>query len=258
MRSRLVLGVAALATLAASSHAVQASVIYSYTAPLLFSNEPGGNNSTLTIEFTTAVPLAPSTVYTALPGDTLSSTFTVSGSAYTLGINFFTLPIQYFGVNTDSAGTIAAWDIFAELNGLLGIPPTATGRDIQAYTINSLSTAVPLPGSQTQRLAYEQAAVTDFYASCVGVPGCTLAGNGQPYVNRFDADTPNPDSLGSWTVTTDVPEPSTWAMMIVGFLGLGFMAYRRKNQRALWLVSEPPDEGMKAYGPAPLSLGEAI
>jgi PEP-CTERM motif len=26
-----------------------------------------------------------------------------------------------------------------------------------------------------------------------------------------------------------VPEPSTWAMMILGFCGVGFMAYRRKN-----------------------------
>ena len=26
-----------------------------------------------------------------------------------------------------------------------------------------------------------------------------------------------------------VPEPSTWAMMILGFLGLGWLAYRRKN-----------------------------
>jgi hypothetical protein len=26
-----------------------------------------------------------------------------------------------------------------------------------------------------------------------------------------------------------VPEPSTWAMMILGFSGIGFMAYRRKN-----------------------------
>jgi hypothetical protein len=30
-----------------------------------------------------------------------------------------------------------------------------------------------------------------------------------------------------------VPEPSTWTMMIVGFCGLGFMAYRRKNNMAL-------------------------
>jgi PEP-CTERM motif-containing protein len=29
-----------------------------------------------------------------------------------------------------------------------------------------------------------------------------------------------------------VPEPSTWAMMILGFVGVGFMAYRRRNQAA--------------------------
>jgi hypothetical protein len=29
-----------------------------------------------------------------------------------------------------------------------------------------------------------------------------------------------------------VPEPSTWAMMILGFAGVGFMAYRRKRQGA--------------------------
>ena len=33
-----------------------------------------------------------------------------------------------------------------------------------------------------------------------------------------------------------VPEPSTWAMMILGFAGVGFMAYRRKSQGALRLV----------------------
>jgi hypothetical protein len=31
------------------------------------------------------------------------------------------------------------------------------------------------------------------------------------------------------SVTTAVPEPSTWAMMILGFFGVGFMAYRRKQ-----------------------------
>jgi hypothetical protein len=30
-----------------------------------------------------------------------------------------------------------------------------------------------------------------------------------------------------------VPEPSTWAMMILGFAGIGYMAYRRKNKSAL-------------------------
>jgi PEP-CTERM motif len=34
-------------------------------------------------------------------------------------------------------------------------------------------------------------------------------------------------------VTSGVPEPSTWAMMILGFAGIGFMTYRRKNKMAL-------------------------
>jgi hypothetical protein len=34
-------------------------------------------------------------------------------------------------------------------------------------------------------------------------------------------------------VTATVPEPPTWAMMILGFAGVGFMAYRRKSKPAL-------------------------
>jgi PEP-CTERM motif-containing protein len=34
------------------------------------------------------------------------------------------------------------------------------------------------------------------------------------------------------TAVSGVPEPSTWAMLILGFTGLGFMAYRRKIQGA--------------------------
>jgi hypothetical protein len=35
------------------------------------------------------------------------------------------------------------------------------------------------------------------------------------------------------TLTDGVPEPSTWAMMILGFAGVGFVAYRRKSKPAL-------------------------
>jgi hypothetical protein len=35
-------------------------------------------------------------------------------------------------------------------------------------------------------------------------------------------------SLTGATVSA-VPEPSTWAMMILGFFGIGFIAYRRKS-----------------------------
>ena len=40
------------------------------------------------------------------------------------------------------------------------------------------------------------------------------------------------NNLGEGTISA-VPEPATWAMMILGFASLGFMSYRRKTKLAL-------------------------
>jgi hypothetical protein len=44
-------------------------------------------------------------------------------------------------------------------------------------------------------------------------------------INNFRTDTFNFNDTVN--VTDPVPEPSTWAMMLLGFVGLGFAAYRR-------------------------------
>jgi hypothetical protein len=51
------------------------------------------------------------------------------------------------------------------------------------------------------------------------------AGPGSQIAFSFNNSTALPSGSGP-----DVPEPSTWAMMLLGFLGVGFMAYRRKSQ----------------------------
>lgn len=51
---------------------------------------------------------------------------------------------------------------------------------------------------------------------------------------------PNVNSYGGYILLDNttvngvsaVPEPSTWAMLVLGFAGIGFMAYRRKNKAA--------------------------
>jgi hypothetical protein len=48
----------------------------------------------------------------------------------------------------------------------------------------------------------------------------------------FFADRFNVQSELQFAISA-VPEPSTWAMMILGFAGVGFMAFRRKNKTAL-------------------------
>ena len=50
-----------------------------------------------------------------------------------------------------------------------------------------------------------------------------------PDDNRHGRWMSNMDSI---TVLQAVPEPSTWAMMMLGFAGLGFLAYRRSSKAA--------------------------
>jgi len=57
-------------------------------------------------------------------------------------------------------------------------------------------------------------------------------GNGGNPNTLYFTDGVNGESNGLFGSITAVPEPSTWAMMIVGFAGVGFMAYRRRNQTA--------------------------
>ena len=51
------------------------------------------------------------------------------------------------------------------------------------------------------------------------------------YWDSYYGDNSGTQQLSVSTVSA-VPEPSTWAMMILGFAGLGFLAYRRNNQAA--------------------------
>jgi len=48
------------------------------------------------------------------------------------------------------------------------------------------------------------------------------------YINDLGVNSKGVNNISG--VMNAVPEPSTWAMMILGFMGVGFMAYRRKNQ----------------------------
>jgi hypothetical protein len=47
----------------------------------------------------------------------------------------------------------------------------------------------------------------------------------------YQVESTNTNGAADFTLTAAVPEPSTWAMMILGFCGVGFMAYRRKQNR---------------------------
>src|SRR6266852_6309412 len=56
---------------------------------------------------------------------------------------------------------------------------------------------------------------------------------GQSYFVNVYFDTPAPTSFSGSFITAAVPEVSTWAMMILGFAGLGFMTYRRRKSATI-------------------------
>jgi PEP-CTERM motif-containing protein len=62
------------------------------------------------------------------------------------------------------------------------------------------------------------------------IDGRVIGGSNQDFqlVSGFELNAPpNPSMTGS------IPEPSTWAMMLLGFAGIGFLAYRRSSKPAL-------------------------
>jgi len=41
---------------------------------------------------------------------------------------------------------------------------------------------------------------------------------------------------GTVTTTAAAPEPSTWAMMVLGFIGLGYAAFRQRKTKISMLA----------------------
>jgi hypothetical protein len=63
----------------------------------------------------------------------------------------------------------------------------------------------------------------------------SVDGSGET-ITKVEVSTANADGfqqlkqMGFGYAVAAVPEPSTWAMMVLGFAGVGFMAYRRRSQ----------------------------
>ena len=105
-----------------------------------------------------------------------------------------------------------------------GVPGYAEGLAIQfATTDQSLEFLIP----------------ASYFTS--GIPGLTfpLVAPGDPIVLALSQSfgysvaggaTYGESRLGEIHIGSAVPEPSTWAMMLIGFAGLGFMAYRRTRK----------------------------
>jgi hypothetical protein len=129
--------------------------------------------------------------------------------------------INAFGDISMSASGFA-YASFFQISGFYN----ASG-DVSASVTHDDGFSISVDGSSVFSSPAPTSAITNNFNLTGGTHSFVIdyvAANGSPSVFNFNA----PDV----TFTTAVPEASTWAMMILGFLGVGFIAYRRKGTEA--------------------------
>jgi hypothetical protein len=78
----------------------------------------------------------------------------------------------------------------------------------------------------------------DYFAPGIYTPSYSFVGTYSETANAgYFVPSPESLSLGgnfaAFSIAPSVPEPSTWAMLLLGFAGVGFMAYRQKNNHKM-------------------------
>jgi hypothetical protein len=165
----------------------------------------------------------------AAPAGAATMTFdwTLAGPATNLG--GFGLPGSGSGTFTVTTG--AKGDLITEMTGEIGgnavslLSPGTSGSDNLLFPIGtSFKGGVSVLDLDTSGIAVSTA-LGDFHIFGDGSPFSigTVSGN-----DIFETG-PNGFGVGTLAVAAAVPEPSTWAMIILGFAGIGFMAYRRRQ-----------------------------
>jgi hypothetical protein len=125
-----------------------------------------------------------------------------------------------------SAGASAYWANYSNPNADYNINTNAfTPGNTYTVTVKVVSGVFSLyiDGSSTASTSYDYPGLTSFEVGLYDNQPNTTSGSGFGPAQTF--------SNFSVTGTTAVPEPTTWAMMLLGFAGLGFSGYRASRKR---------------------------
>jgi hypothetical protein len=154
---------------------------------------------------------------------TLNYFFEISGpQANSLSVN-----VLANGSLFSDSGTMHS-TAFLRVNGTTIVNTTSDGGNNNG----AFTTSATLSG-----LSYNTPYLVEMNVSALAHPSGTATAFLDPYLFLDPSLVALGDSIitsdgigNNLTVNAAVPEPSTWAMMILGFFGVGFMGYRRRNQ----------------------------
>jgi hypothetical protein len=131
-------------------------------------------------------------------------------------------------ITTDgNIGAITAADITS-----FGLSTSVLGTPAEFTSPSSTATGNGLTATATE-LSFNFASGDTF--EITGAGGSFELTTGQAELHAGNSGTGGRNE--STILASAVPEPSTWAMMILGFCGLGFMAYRRKQSESAFSVA---------------------
>jgi hypothetical protein len=168
-------------------------------------------------------------------GIALSDSFTLTQTSTITGVNFGAWTSTGVTINTIEYG-ITTTPFTYPVTGAAAVTqgkviPGAGYGGVYDLRIDSFSTSNITLGPGTYYLVLQGAVTGDgsyaFWDINSG-PSSVSGSNGSSSFPLALSD--SFDILG---IASPVPEPSTWAMMIIGFCGVGFMAYRRKSRLTL-------------------------
>jgi hypothetical protein len=127
-------------------------------------------------------------------------------------------------------GEALLWDqgVGPDITLTFGTPVSAAGATIQADFFGAYTAQITVNGAETFSVNGDNTGAEDGSAPFIGWSGGPIT------TLQFEltsaADAPNDFAIGTVSLgTTTVPEPSTWAMMLLGFAGLGFAGYRSRK-----------------------------
>jgi len=111
----------------------------------------------------------------------------------------------------------------------LAAPVTALSLSFGTFDGSDVTFALSNGGSVLKGSTATGYVVSDFFGVTDSTPFTSiLLTSSDPVLNLNNID------FGS--AVSAIPEPATWAMMVLGFAGVGFMACRRKSKPALRLA----------------------
>jgi len=169
---------------------------------------------------------------------------TKTGIGDTLGTQFDTLTTSA-NINNFNGNGVIEFQPFKFIVGVnASVPQTGNaGSLLESISFDggpainfNLGYVVDISTSDTLHLSIVPDGVNEtfhFAGYTIQINDQTFAPQGVGTLNDFVTAT---ITGGDSANTAAVPEASTWAMMVLGFAGVGFMAYRRKSRPAFRLV----------------------